>query len=131
MNRARNPFTASLGVTPPALVGRGEILDDIDFALDNGPGTHERISVVTGPRGIGKTVFLNAVEDIARGKSWWVFSETATQGFVGRLRDEVYRSLEGLVSQHRTHLSALTLGGLGIEFGRKKAITQQLPFEMF
>lgn len=121
MNRARNPFTASLGVTPPALVGRGEILDDIDFALDNGPGTHERISVVTGPRGIGKTVFLNAVEDIARGKSWWVFSETATQGFVGRLRDEVYRSLEGLVSQHRTHLSALTLGGLGIEFGRKES----------
>lgn len=121
MNRARNPFTASLGVTPPALVGRGEILDDIDFALDNGPGTHERISVVTGPRGIGKTVFLNAVEDIARGKSWWVFSETATQGFVGRLRDEVYRSLEGFVSQHRTHLSALTLGGLGIEFGRKES----------
>lgn len=119
MTRIRNPFTASLGATPPALVGREELLEDIDFALDNGPGTHERISVVTGPRGIGKTVFLNAVEDVARSKGWWVFSETATQGFPERLRDDVYRALEGLISQHKTQVTALNLGGFGIEVGRE------------
>lgn len=117
MNRIHNPFKASLGATPPALVGRAELLEDIEFALDNGPGSHERISVVTGPRGIGKTVFLNAVEDLAREKSWWVFSETATEGFVTRLRDEIYRSLEGLISQHKTRLTSLNLGGFGLEVG--------------
>lgn len=118
MKKIYNPFKASLGVTPPALVGRAELLESIDFALDNGPGTHERITVVTGPRGIGKTVFLNAVEDLAKSKSWWVFSETATQGFVNRLRDEAYRALEMLVSQHKTYLAGLTVGGFGLELGR-------------
>lgn len=126
MIRTRNPFKASLGATPPALVGRTDALEAIDFALDNGPGTHERITVVTGPRGIGKTAFLNAAEDLAKSKSWWIFSETATQGFVDRLRDQVYRSLETLITQHKTHLAALTLGGFGIELGRTEAHQPQL-----
>lgn len=64
-----NPFKPTLGATPPALVGREAVLDEFRFALRNGPGTHERVSVVTGPRGIGKTTLLNAVEDLALKKA--------------------------------------------------------------
>ena len=64
------------------------------MALDDGPGAHERISLVTGLRGIGKTVLLNEFEDQAKARSWWVLSETATTGFVQRLKDSVYRLIE-------------------------------------
>ncbi|MDY5137591.1 ATP-binding protein, partial [Actinotignum sanguinis] len=61
----QNPFRASLGANPPLLVGRNKDIEDFEWALHNGPGTHERISVVVGPRGVGKTVLLNRFEDIA------------------------------------------------------------------
>lgn len=41
-----NPFTATLGATPPLLVGRSDAIDDFGFALDEGPGAHERISLM-------------------------------------------------------------------------------------
>ena len=46
-----NPFTATLGATPPLLVGRSDAIDDFGFALDEGPGAHERISLIIGPPG--------------------------------------------------------------------------------
>ena len=66
MTRARNPFRATLGATPPLLVGRSEAVQNFAFALDDGPGAHERISLIVGPRGIGKTVLLHAFEDTAQ-----------------------------------------------------------------
>ncbi|WP_227659015.1 MULTISPECIES: ATP-binding protein [unclassified Corynebacterium] len=90
----RNPFKATLGATPPELVGRDEVVENFGYALDDGPGAHERISLVVGPRGIGKTVLLNAFEDEAASKrGWLVLSETATPGFVERLRNRVVRLL--------------------------------------
>lgn len=49
-----NPFTATLGATPPLLVGRSDAIDDFGFALDEGPGAHERISLIIGPAASGK-----------------------------------------------------------------------------
>lgn len=40
------------------------------MALDDGPGAHERISLITGLRGIGKTVLLNKFEEQAKSRSW-------------------------------------------------------------
>ncbi|KQB84046.1 hypothetical protein Cocul_00842 [Corynebacterium oculi] len=94
MTRQRNPFKATFGATPPELVGRNHVVENFGYALDDGPGTHERVSLVVGPRGIGKTVLLNALEDEAKAKHGWkVFSETATTGFVRRLRDRIVRFL--------------------------------------
>ena len=93
----RNPFTPSLGVSPPLLVGRDEILDRFREALEDGPGSPGRATVYTGARGTGKTVVLNAVEDIAREQGWLVVSETATPGFVQRL---VEQHLPNLLRDH-------------------------------
>ena len=83
-----NPFHASFGVSPPLLVGRESVLDEFVEALDDGPGSSGRATLYTGARGAGKTVMLNAVEDLARQRGWLVISETATDGFVGRITQQ-------------------------------------------
>lgn len=93
---SRDPFKPTAGTTPPALVGRQHILDDIEYALTGDPGSAEWFNLFVGPRGVGKTVMLNAVEDIAKGLAWHVFSETATTGFMARLAAAVSRSLQEL-----------------------------------
>lgn len=80
-----NPFHASFGVSPPLLVGRESVLEEFSEALEDGPGSSGRATLYTGARGSGKTVMLNAVEDLARQQGWPVISETATPGFVERM----------------------------------------------
>lgn len=52
-----NPFTATFGATPPLLVGHSDAIRDFGFALDEGPGAHERISLIIGPVASGKPSF--------------------------------------------------------------------------
>jgi hypothetical protein len=92
----RNPFTPTFGVSPPLLVGRAELLDDFAIALEDGPGAPGRVTLYTGARGAGKTVMLNAVEDLARQQGWRVIAETATPGFLRRLVSE---QLPGLLRE--------------------------------
>jgi hypothetical protein len=80
-----NPFTPAFGVTPPLLVGRQDEIDDFRFALQEGIGAPERMTLLTGMRGTGKTVLLNAYEDVARIEGWLVVSETAEPGMIERL----------------------------------------------
>src|SRR5699024_3428844 len=81
----RSPFRPSFGATPPLLVGRDEVLEEFDEALDGGPGAYGRAGLVVGQRGVGKTVLLNAFEDCARRLGWLVISETARPGLEERL----------------------------------------------
>jgi hypothetical protein len=83
-----NPFAASFGVDPPLLVGRDGLLAEFAEALDDGPGATGRATLYTGARGTGKTVMLNAVEDLARARGWLVISETATAGFARRITEQ-------------------------------------------
>jgi AAA ATPase domain len=80
-----NPFRPTFGTSPPLLVGREEQLDAFAASLQEGPGSPGRATVYTGARGVGKTVVLNAVEDIAQQMGWLVVSETATAGLIDRL----------------------------------------------
>ena len=111
-----NPFRATFGVSPPFLAGRDAVLSEFSGALRDGPGASGRAMLFTGPRGSGKTVLLNAVEDRARTRGWLVISETATAGFVGRLtRQHLPRLLRDFdPAAFRSRLSALSLPmGLG------------------
>lgn len=80
-----NPFHPSFGVSPPLLVGRDGVLAAFGDALDDGPGAAGRATLYTGARGSGKTVMLNAVEDLSRERGWLVVSETASPGFTTRI----------------------------------------------
>lgn len=122
MARTKNPFSPGTGTTPPYLAGRVEELTDFRYALLDGPGSHERLSLVSGMRGVGKTVLLNEFEDIARAESWWVISETATPGFMERIRDKIYSLAKDqfdLVSRKLTGLNTASLGGIQLSEAEK------------
>ncbi|MGO5374319.1 ATP-binding protein [Bifidobacterium thermophilum] len=82
-----NPFKPTAGMTPPVLVGRQHDLDDFSYALDDGVGAPGRLMYITGARGVGKTVMLNALGNVARQRDWLVIDETAENGFMQRLID--------------------------------------------
>ncbi|AKV59524.1 AAA family ATPase [Corynebacterium riegelii] len=112
--RPKNPFTATVGKTPLVLAGRDEYLHDFDAAIQDGPGSHERISIITGPRGVGKTVLLNEFEEVAKAHTWHVISETTTRGFNDRIRDRAFNLLQELSSEPKRRLSSVNTPWFGL-----------------
>ncbi len=71
MDPIRNPYAPGAGQRPPELAGRDEELRAFDVALERiGRGRPERSIVLTGLRGVGKTVLLNAMRGAAVRKGW-------------------------------------------------------------
>lgn len=69
MNEYENPFAPGAGNPPPELAGRGEILDRAVLAMRRlKAGRHERSQLLLGLRGVGKTVLLNRIEQLAEGE---------------------------------------------------------------
>jgi hypothetical protein len=67
MDPIRNPFSPGAGSRPPELVGRDAILDHANVLLARvALGRPEKSMLLTGLRGVGKTVLLNEVEFRAR-----------------------------------------------------------------
>lgn len=80
-----NPFKPTAGVMPPVLIGRESIGLDFSEGLDDGPGAPDRLMLITGPRGSGKTVMLTELGLIAARRHWTVIDETASDGLAERL----------------------------------------------
>lgn len=89
-----NPFKPTAGMNPPELIGRDEILDDFTEALENGPGAPDRQLRVSGVRGVGKTVLLNALGDVARKRGFQVVDVVANAGFCDRILGALSRERE-------------------------------------
>ena len=71
MDPVRNPYSPGAGATPPALAGRDAVLADFDVAVQRlGMGRHANSVVLTGLRGVGKTVLLREFERIAAERGW-------------------------------------------------------------
>lgn len=67
----RNPFTPGAGSKPPLLVGRDAQLDAMSIAVQRmNLGRFERSLLLTGLRGVGKTVLLNEFGRIAETNGW-------------------------------------------------------------
>lgn len=77
----RNPFKPTAGMNPPELIGRDAVLDEFAESLDNGPGVLDRLMRVSGIRGIGKTVMLNALGEVAQSKGFYVVNVASDAGF--------------------------------------------------
>ena len=110
-----SPFRAGFGKTPPMLAGRDSILDDFAAALAEGTWSTERSMLIEGPRGVGKTVLLNALEDIAREREWTVISETATPGFLARItNDHLQRAIDHLDPPTERRITGVGVAGTSI-----------------
>jgi hypothetical protein len=71
MDPIRNPYAPGAGQRPPELAGRDEQLRTFDVVLERvARGRPERSLVLTGLRGVGKTVLLNALRSAAVRKGW-------------------------------------------------------------
>jgi hypothetical protein len=72
MDPVRNPYSPGAGTRPPALVGREREIDAIDVALQRLLlGRDGRSQMLTGLRGVGKTVLLNECELLAEGRGYF------------------------------------------------------------
>ncbi|WP_131103261.1 ATP-binding protein [Ornithinimicrobium sufpigmenti] len=71
MDPIRNPYAPGAGQRPPELAGRDEQLDRFRVVLERiRRGRPERSMVLTGLRGVGKTVLLNALRSAAVRSRW-------------------------------------------------------------
>jgi len=82
-----NPFKPSFGRTPPDLLDRADVLDEFEYGLSIRSGVLGLLTIITGSRGVGKTVMLNEAQDLAREQGWAVISDTSTDGFLARIAD--------------------------------------------
>ncbi len=67
MDRIKNPFSPGAGSPPPELAGRDGVLEQARVLLGRVKEKRpEKSMLLTGLRGVGKTVLLNAIERIAQ-----------------------------------------------------------------
>ena len=71
MDPIQNPYAPGAGQRPPELAGRDDQLRQFDIVLERiARGRPERSLVLTGLRGVGKTVLLNAMRSAAVRAGW-------------------------------------------------------------
>ncbi len=71
MDPVRNPYAPGAGQRPPELAGRDDELSAFDVVLERiAHGRPERSLVLTGLRGVGKTVLLNQLRSAAISRGW-------------------------------------------------------------
>ncbi len=71
MDPIRNPYAPGAGQRPPELAGRDDQLAAFEVVLERvSRGRPERSAVLTGLRGVGKTVLLNAMRSAAVRAGW-------------------------------------------------------------
>lgn len=111
-----NPFKPTAGKTPPVVIGRQPVMDDFARGLRNGAGARERLMLITGQRGYGKTVMLSQLEQLAADAGWAVYSETASEGLVERLTD-VLQGRRTLIDHVRLAPELSIAGGASVKVG--------------
>ena len=81
MDPVRNPFAPGAGSRPPELAGRETILQDAHTAIQRALlGKQSRSQMLLGLRGVGKTVLLSKIEEMADGAGHVTSSIEAPEG---------------------------------------------------
>lgn len=111
----RNPFMPTFGVSPSVLGGREPLRASFGAGLDGGPGDPRRTLLISGPRGIGKTVMLNELEDEASSHGWVVLRAQPYDLIRPLVETEIPRQL-AQVRQERPEqrrITGVTIPGIG------------------
>jgi AAA ATPase domain len=75
MDPATNPYAPGAGTRPPLLAGRDDLVATATLALSRAQsGRHAKSFVAVGLRGVGKTVVLNKVHELAQAQEYHVAS---------------------------------------------------------
>ncbi len=80
MDPIKNPYTPGAGTRPGALAGRSEEIENFRVLLARlRDGRSEQSQIITGLRGVGKTVLLNSFEDHAEDADYLTAFRELTQ----------------------------------------------------
>ena len=83
-----NPFTPSFGIIPPYMAGREDLIEELSNAFSNGLGDPNLSTIVSGPRGSGKTALLSFVAEEAASQGWISANTTAATGMLEDILDQ-------------------------------------------
>lgn len=128
MDKIRNPFSPGAGSPPPELVGRDGVLEQAHVLLGRVKQKRpEKSLVLTGLRGVGKTVLLNQINRIAQDKNYHTLFVEAHEGkklaelLSTRLRSLLFDldRIKGAGDKVKKGLSVLKnfLSGLKVSYG--------------
>ena len=136
MDPVKNPYTPNAGSRPPELAGRDEKLEQFRILVARlKSGQTEQSIIAKGLRGVGKTVLLNAFEDMAENEGFLTYYHELTDesSLVEELARDAERALamlrlgEKLTQKVRDglgHLKTIRLTGpegIGLEVDLRKA----------
>lgn len=96
MNPSLNPYTPNAGAPPPVLAGRDDQLSSFDVLLDRlQAGRTEQSMIITGLRGVGKTVLLGEFRKKGELHGWAVVDAEITKqtAFAPRIAQLTRRAL--------------------------------------
>ncbi|PZE62802.1 ATP-binding protein [Curtobacterium sp. MCPF17_001] len=100
MDSIRNPYTPNAGATPEIIAGRAEQTRSFTVLLERlARGRTEQSMIMTGLRGVGKTVLLNEFADLARQARWEVVEIEASKRGDDRFRQMIASSLRSALLQ--------------------------------
>jgi hypothetical protein len=100
----RNPFAPGAGQRPPELAGRDREVDAFEIVLERvSRGRPERSLVLTGLRGVGKTVLLGELRSMASRAGWGAGKiEARPEADLRRpLSAALHRAIRDLAVRHR------------------------------
>jgi hypothetical protein len=100
----RNPYAPGAGQRPPELAGRDGEIRQFDVTLERvAHGRPERSLVLSGLRGVGKTVLLNALRGRAVQRAWGTgkLEARVDQGLRLPLAQAVHVAVRDLGQRHR------------------------------
>ena len=104
MDPVRNPFAPGAGQRPPELAGRDREVAAFEVVLERvARGRPERSLVLTGLRGVGKTVLLGELRSMALRRGWGAGKvEARPDGGLRRpLSAALHRAIRDLALRHR------------------------------
>jgi hypothetical protein len=95
MDSISNPYTPNAGAAPEMIVGRDDQLDAFRMLLSRlERGRTEQSMIITGLRGVGKTVLLGRFMDIASAAHWEVVEIEASKHDDARFRQAMFSQLK-------------------------------------
>lgn len=90
MDARTNPYTPNAGAEPEAVVGREDQLESFDILLSRlERGRTEQSMIVTGLRGVGKTVLLQQFRQKAEQSKWTVMDMEAEKNDSSSFRSDL------------------------------------------
>lgn len=110
-----NPFRPTFGVSPTILAGRDSLLESFTLGLAEGPGSPFRALLISGARGMGKTVMLNEFEDAAHEQGWIKLRAYPDQTMLDKLANSsIPEAIQDISGPHpKRMLSGGSITGLG------------------